>query len=189
MAKIPRVPVENQITTLSVVKIAIKFSPCTVRLSLIIFFHWEQLSIRSYPWKAIICYFSHEFAYPKREIRSPIWICRVPGRYHPSRKETREFSVGDRDGTRGVRVAACALYSYRSVRLGWCALRIRSLICWRRKLSIQMRRIVEWGHRKSRDRRDGARSFGKTTVWSGSPWTTSLGRFASTFPRLFSLRS
>ena len=28
MAKIPRVPVENQITTLSVVKIAIKFSPC-----------------------------------------------------------------------------------------------------------------------------------------------------------------
>ena len=30
MAKIPRVPVENQITTLSVVKIAIKFSPCTM---------------------------------------------------------------------------------------------------------------------------------------------------------------
>ena len=29
MAKISRVPVENQITTLSVVKIAIKFSPCT----------------------------------------------------------------------------------------------------------------------------------------------------------------
>ena len=29
VAKIPRVPVENQITTLSVVKIAIKFSPCT----------------------------------------------------------------------------------------------------------------------------------------------------------------
>ena len=28
-AKISRVPVENQITTLSVVKIAIKFSPCT----------------------------------------------------------------------------------------------------------------------------------------------------------------
>ena len=28
MAKIPRVPVENQVTTLSVVKIAIKFSPC-----------------------------------------------------------------------------------------------------------------------------------------------------------------
>ena len=28
VAKIPRVPVENQITTLSVVKIAIKFSPC-----------------------------------------------------------------------------------------------------------------------------------------------------------------
>ena len=27
VAKIPRVPVENQITTLSVVKIAIKFSP------------------------------------------------------------------------------------------------------------------------------------------------------------------
>ena len=26
---IPRVPVENQITTLSVVKIAIKFSPCS----------------------------------------------------------------------------------------------------------------------------------------------------------------
>ena len=31
MAKIPRVPVENQITTLSVVKIAIKFSPCNER--------------------------------------------------------------------------------------------------------------------------------------------------------------
>ena len=29
VAKISRVPVENQITTLSVVKIAIKFSPCT----------------------------------------------------------------------------------------------------------------------------------------------------------------
>ena len=29
MAKIPRVPVENQINTLSMVKIAIKFSPCT----------------------------------------------------------------------------------------------------------------------------------------------------------------
>ena len=28
LAKIPRVPVENQITTLNVVKIAIKFSPC-----------------------------------------------------------------------------------------------------------------------------------------------------------------
>ena len=28
MAKIPRVPVENQITTLSMVKIVIKFSPC-----------------------------------------------------------------------------------------------------------------------------------------------------------------
>ena len=28
VAKIPRVPVENQITTLSMVKIAIKFSPC-----------------------------------------------------------------------------------------------------------------------------------------------------------------
>ena len=28
MEKIPRVPVENQITTLSVVEIAIKFSPC-----------------------------------------------------------------------------------------------------------------------------------------------------------------
>ena len=28
VAKIPRVPVENQITTLSVVKIATKFSPC-----------------------------------------------------------------------------------------------------------------------------------------------------------------
>ena len=31
VAKIPRVPVENQITTLSVVKIAIKFSPCNAR--------------------------------------------------------------------------------------------------------------------------------------------------------------
>ena len=30
VAKIPRVPVENQITTLGVVKIAIKFSPCTL---------------------------------------------------------------------------------------------------------------------------------------------------------------
>ena len=30
MAKISRVPVENQITTLSVVKITIKFSPCIV---------------------------------------------------------------------------------------------------------------------------------------------------------------
>ena len=30
LAKIPRVPVENQITTLSVVKIAIKFSPCSI---------------------------------------------------------------------------------------------------------------------------------------------------------------
>ena len=29
LAKIPRVTVENQITTLSVVKIAIKFSPCS----------------------------------------------------------------------------------------------------------------------------------------------------------------
>ena len=28
VANIPRVPVENEITTLSVVKIAIKFSPC-----------------------------------------------------------------------------------------------------------------------------------------------------------------
>ena len=31
VAKIPRVPVENQITTLGVVKIAIKFSPCSRR--------------------------------------------------------------------------------------------------------------------------------------------------------------
>ena len=31
MAKIPRVPVENQIITVSVVKIAIKFSPCPDR--------------------------------------------------------------------------------------------------------------------------------------------------------------
>ena len=31
VAKIPRVPVENQITTLSVVKIAIKFTPCKVK--------------------------------------------------------------------------------------------------------------------------------------------------------------
>ena len=31
MAKIPRVPVENQITTLSMVKIAIKFYPCVKR--------------------------------------------------------------------------------------------------------------------------------------------------------------
>ena len=30
VAKIPRVPVENQVTTLSVVKIAIKFSPCGI---------------------------------------------------------------------------------------------------------------------------------------------------------------
>ena len=33
VAKIPRVPVENQITTLSVVKIAMKFSPCMYRVS------------------------------------------------------------------------------------------------------------------------------------------------------------
>ena len=33
VAKIPRVPVENQITTLSVVKIAIKFSPYSVLYS------------------------------------------------------------------------------------------------------------------------------------------------------------
>ena len=32
VAKIPRVFVENQITTLSMVKIAIKFSPCIVYL-------------------------------------------------------------------------------------------------------------------------------------------------------------
>ena len=32
VAKIPRVPVENQITTLSVVKIAIKFSPCRISI-------------------------------------------------------------------------------------------------------------------------------------------------------------
>ena len=31
MAKIPREPVENQITTLSLVKIAIEFSLCTIR--------------------------------------------------------------------------------------------------------------------------------------------------------------
>ena len=31
VAKIPRVPVENQIATLNVVKIAIKFSPCGLR--------------------------------------------------------------------------------------------------------------------------------------------------------------
>ena len=30
VARIPRVPVENQITTLRVVKIAIKFSPCSI---------------------------------------------------------------------------------------------------------------------------------------------------------------
>ena len=30
VAKIPRVPVENQITTLRVVKIAISFSPCSI---------------------------------------------------------------------------------------------------------------------------------------------------------------
>ena len=34
VGKIPRVPVENQITTLSVVKIAIKFSPCTTFVQL-----------------------------------------------------------------------------------------------------------------------------------------------------------
>ena len=38
MAKIPRVPVENQITTLSVVKIAIKFSPCIIFYCPMIFF-------------------------------------------------------------------------------------------------------------------------------------------------------
>ena len=36
VAKIPRVPVENQITTLSVVKIAIKFSPCRLKIKKII---------------------------------------------------------------------------------------------------------------------------------------------------------
>ena len=42
VAKIPRLPVENQITTLSVVKIAIKFSPCSKKLSLnsYTFFHF-----------------------------------------------------------------------------------------------------------------------------------------------------
>ena len=38
VAKIPRVLVENQITTLSVVKIAIKFSPCMVILLIKTFF-------------------------------------------------------------------------------------------------------------------------------------------------------
>ena len=38
VAKIPRVPVENQISTLSVVKIAIKFSPC----SQIMFIHTRR---------------------------------------------------------------------------------------------------------------------------------------------------
>ena len=37
MAKIPRVPVENQIITLSVVKIAIKFSPCIFYSNKILF--------------------------------------------------------------------------------------------------------------------------------------------------------
>ena len=31
VARIPRVPVENQITTLGVVKIAMKFSPCVLK--------------------------------------------------------------------------------------------------------------------------------------------------------------
>ena len=33
VAKIPRVPVKNQITTLRVVKIPIKFSPCVIEYS------------------------------------------------------------------------------------------------------------------------------------------------------------
>ena len=39
VAKIPRVPVENQITILSAVKIAIKFSPCTFKSS-----NWKKLT-------------------------------------------------------------------------------------------------------------------------------------------------
>ena len=37
VAKIPRVPVENQITTLSVVTIAIKFSPCICFITFVYF--------------------------------------------------------------------------------------------------------------------------------------------------------
>ena len=56
VAKIPRVPVENQIITLSVVKIAIKFSPCrNVQQHLIIliivyslsFLYFKCVNIRS----------------------------------------------------------------------------------------------------------------------------------------------
>ena len=42
MAKIPRMSVENQITTLSVLKIAIKFSPCKKVQSSIEKFHWSK---------------------------------------------------------------------------------------------------------------------------------------------------
>ena len=46
VAKIPRVPVENQITTLSVVKIATKFSPCRWRLKLDVEFFLYLFLIR-----------------------------------------------------------------------------------------------------------------------------------------------
>ena len=42
VAKISRVPVENQITTLNVVKIAIKFSPCVWQLFYIQYFYFSQ---------------------------------------------------------------------------------------------------------------------------------------------------
>ena len=52
MAKIPRVPVENQITTLSVVKIAIKFSSCTIELSNV----WLPVRLDSLVALAIVWY-------------------------------------------------------------------------------------------------------------------------------------
>ena len=43
--KIPRGPVENQITTLGVVKIAIKFSPCKLRKKSIFFYIFRKYNI------------------------------------------------------------------------------------------------------------------------------------------------
>ena len=50
MAKIPRVPVEYQITTLSMVKIAIKFSPCITFGAHTFFFDHEEHSESMWPY-------------------------------------------------------------------------------------------------------------------------------------------
>ena len=49
MAKIPRVPVENQITTLSMVKIATKFSPCTLAGVYVYTPHIHQFPFTQFP--------------------------------------------------------------------------------------------------------------------------------------------